>query len=93
VAEFDHLSVERLHDALNEVEDKRAIQRILAAISYNLGVTQRALADRHGASRRTIDGWMDRSSAESLEPTTIVPVTDEDRPGRPRRLSNGQQDE
>jgi transposase len=89
MAKLDHLSVEQLHDALEEVEDKRAIQRILAAISYNDGVTQQTLADRHGVSRRTIYSWMDRFSAESLDPTTIArAATDEDCPGRPRRLSN-----
>jgi transposase len=92
VAKLDHLSVEQLHDALDEVEDKRAIQRILAAISYNDGVTQQTLADRHGVSRRTTYSWMDRFSAESLEPTTIArAATDEGRPGRPRRLSTEQQ--
>jgi transposase len=37
---------------------------------------------------------MDRFSAESLETTTIArAATDEDRPGRPRRLSTEQQNE
>jgi hypothetical protein len=37
---------------------------------------------------------MNRFSAESLEPTTIPrAATDEDRPGRPRRLSNGHREE
>jgi transposase len=90
---LDHLSVEQLHDALEEIEDKRAIQRILAAISYNDGVTQQTLADTT-TSRKTIYSWMGRFSAESLEPTTIARVaTDGDRPGRPRRLSTEQQNE
>jgi transposase len=94
MAKLDNLSVEQLHDALEEVEDKRAIQRILTAISYKDGVTQQTLADRHGVSRRTIYSWMDRFSAESLETTTIArAATDVDRPGRPRRLSNEQQNE
>jgi transposase len=94
MAKLDRLSVEQLHDALDEVEDKRAIQRILAAISYKDGVTQQTLADHHGVSRKTIYSWMDRFSAESLEQTTIARVaTDEDRLGRPRRLTNGQQNE
>jgi transposase len=94
MAKLDHLSVEQLHDALEEVEDKRATQRILAAISYKDGVTQQTLAERHGVSRRTIYSWMDRFSAESFETTTIArAATDEDRPGRPRWLSNEQQNE
>jgi transposase len=92
MAKLDHLSVEQLHDALEDVEDKRAIQRILAAIAYKDGVTQQTLADHHGVSRKTIYSWMNRFSAESLENTAIAQVaTDEDRPGRPRRLTTSQQ--
>jgi transposase len=94
MAKLDHLSVKQLHDALKHIEDKRAIQRILAAISYKDGVTQQTLADRHGVSRKTIYSWMNRFSTESLENTTIAQAaTDEDRPGRPRRLSTEQQSE
>jgi hypothetical protein len=39
IAKLDHRSVEQVYDALDDVEDERAIQRILAAISYNDGVT------------------------------------------------------
>jgi DNA-binding transcriptional regulator LsrR (DeoR family) len=49
---LDHLSVEQLHDALDDVDDKRGVQRIFAAISYKDGVTQRTLADRHDVSRK-----------------------------------------
>jgi transposase len=94
MAKLDHLSVEQLHDALKHIEDKRAIQRILAAISYKDGVTQQTLADRHGVSRKTIYSWMNRFSTESLENTTIArTATDEDCPGRPRRLSNEHRNE
>jgi len=90
--ELDHLSVEQLHDALDDVDDTRAVQRILAAISYKDGVTQQTLADRHGVSRKTVYSWMQRFSPETLEETTIAQAAiDEDRPGRPRRLTNTQQ--
>jgi transposase len=94
MARLEHVSVEQLHEALDEVDDKRAIQRILAAISHKDGVTQRTLADRHDVSQKTIYSWMQRFSPESLEGTTIArAATDADRPGRPRRLREDQQNE
>jgi hypothetical protein len=51
VPELDHLLVTQLHDALKEVDDRRALQRILAAVSLKDGVTQRTLTERHDISR------------------------------------------
>ena len=94
MAELDHLSVEQLHDAIDELDDTRAVQWIIVAISSNDGVTQQTLADRHGVSRKTVYSWMERFSPGSLDETTIPQAaTDEDRPGRPRRLANTQQNE
>jgi transposase len=92
MARLEHVTVEQLHGALDDVDEKRAIQRILAAISYKDGVSKQTLADRHDVSLKTIYSWMDRFSPESLGGTTIAQAaTDADRPGRPRRLTNSQQ--
>jgi transposase len=87
MARLEHVSVEQLHDALDVVDGKRPVQRILAAIAYKDGVTQATLADRHGVSQKTIYSWLQRFTPASLEDTTIAQAaTDADRPGRPRRL-------
>ena len=94
MARLEHLTVEQLHDALDEVNGKRPIQRILAAISYKDGVTQETLADRHGVSQKTIYSWLQRFTPESLDGTTIAQsATDDDRPGRPRRLTDEEQNQ
>jgi len=89
MARLEHLTVEQLHNALDEVDGKRPVQRILAAISYKDGVTQETLAERHGVSQKTIYSWLQRFTPESLDETTIAQAaTDDDRPGRPRRLTD-----
>ena len=42
---LDEISVEELHDALNNAEGKKPTQRLLAAIAYKNGVTQIELAE------------------------------------------------
>ena len=81
---LDEISVEELHDALDNVEGKKPAQRLLAAIAYKNGVTQTELAERHNTGRRTIYSWLKRlDTDESLEQA----VTDAHRSGRNRKLS------
>ena len=69
---LDEISVEELHDALDNVEGKKPAQRLLAAIAYKNGVTQTELAERHNTGRRTIYSWLKRLiRVESLEQTVI----------------------
>jgi len=94
MARLEHLTVEQLHNALDEVDGKRPVQRILAAISYKDGVTQETLAERHGVSQKTIYSWLQRFTTESLDETTIAQAaTDDDRPGRPRRFTDAEQNQ
>ena len=81
---LDEISVEELHDALDNVEGKKPTQRLLAAIAYKHGVTQTELAEWHGTGRRTIHSWLKRlDTDEPLEQA----VTDAHRSGRKRKLS------
>jgi transposase len=84
---LDDISVEDLHDALDTVDGKKQTQRLLAAIAYKNGVTQTELAEWHGVQRKTIYNWLKRLDSGSLEQA----VTDDHSPGRPRRLSQEQQ--
>jgi chromosome segregation and condensation protein ScpB len=45
VDHLDEISVEELQDALDNVEEKKPTQRLLAAIAYKNGVTQTELAE------------------------------------------------
>lgn len=88
---MDHLnevSVEDLQQALDNVEDKKTIQRLLAAIAYKNGVTQTELAEWYGVERRTIYSWLKRlDTDESIERA----LQDDRRAGRPRKLSEEEQ--
>lgn len=83
---LDDISVDDLQQALEEVEGKKAAQRLLAAIAYKNGVTQTELARWHDVRRKTIYNWLERLDTESLQQA----VTDAHRPGRPRKLSSEQ---
>ncbi len=87
---LDEISVEELQDTLDNVEEKKPTQRLLAAIAYKNGVTQTELAKWYDVQRRTIYSWLKRlDTDESLEHA----VTDAHRSGRKRKLSKTQQKE
>jgi len=90
VDHLDEISVEELQRALDNVEEKKPTERLLAAIAYKNGVTQTELAEWYGVQRRTIYSWLTRlDTDESLAEA----VTDDPRSGRNRKLSEKQQSE
>ena len=87
---LDKISVEKLQEALDNVDGKKPTQRLLAAIAYKNGVSQTELAEWYDVQRRTIYSWLKRlDTAESLEQA----VSDAHRSGRKRKLSESRQDE
>jgi len=89
VDHLDEISLETLHDTLDNVEGKKPTERILAAIAYKNGVTQTELAEWYDVQRRTIYSWLKRlDTDEPLEQA----ISDNKRPGRTRKLSTLQQD-
>ncbi|MGM0717960.1 MAG: IS630 family transposase [Halobacteriota archaeon] len=87
---LDEISVEELQDALDNVNEKKPTQRLLAAIAYKSGVTQTELAEWYDVQRRTIYSWLKRlDTDESLEQA----VSDDKRTGRKRKISELQQEE
>ena len=86
---MDHLSdvsIRALQRALDDVDGGKPTQRLVAAIAYKNGVPQTELADWFGVERKTIYNWLRRLETEELAEA----AHDDDRPGRPRKLS-GQQ--
>ena len=87
---LDGISVEELQDALDNVEEKKPTERLLAAIAYKNGITQTELSEWYDVQRRTIYSWLKRlDTDESLEQA----VTDDHRSGRNRKLSESQQEQ
>jgi transposase len=84
---LDEVTVEELQDALDNVEENKPTQRLLAAIAYKNGVTQTELAEWHDTGRRTIYSWLMRfDTDEPLEQA----VSDAHRSGRKRKISESQ---
>jgi len=87
VDHFEQISVDDLHQALDEVKGKKPTLRLTAAIAYKNGVSQTDLAEWYGVQRRTIYSWLKRLEQEPLDQA----VQDDHRSGRPRKLSDDQQ--
>lgn len=83
---LENVTVDELQRALDQVEESKPTQRLLAAIAYKHGVSQTELAEWHGVQRRTIYSWFRRLEAEPLPEA----VADDPRPGRPRKLADSQ---
>jgi len=87
VNHLDEISVEELQNSLDNVNEKKPTQRLLAAIAYKNGVSQTELAEWYDVQRRTIYNWLTRlDTDESLEQA----VSDTKRTGRKRKLSESQ---
>lgn len=90
MSRLDDVPVEDLRAALDEVEEKRPVKRLMVAIAYKHGVTQTDLADWYGVERKTIYNWLTRfDTADGVE-AIVDAARDDVRPGRPRKLSDQQ---
>lgn len=81
------ISVDRLLEALAEVDNAKATKRIMIALAYKDGVSVDTLSARYGLSRSTVYSWLDRFEYRSID----AAVQDDDRPGRPPKLDEQQQ--
>jgi len=81
---LDEVSVEELQDALDNVDEKKPTQRLLAAIAYKNGVTQTELAEWYDVQRRTIYSWLKRLDTDE----SLAQAGSNDKcTGRKRKLS------
>jgi len=87
MVDLDDVTVEELQDALDAVEGKKPVQRLLAAIAYKHGASQTELAAWHDVERRTIYGWLARFDTD--EPLAGA-ATDDPRSGRPGKLDDNE---
>lgn len=84
---LDEVSLDELHDQLEQTEGNKPTQRVLAAIGRKQGATLNKLAQRHNVAEKTIRNWLDRFAERSLSEAPY----DEDRSGRPPKLSESAQ--
>jgi transposase len=89
MAHLEAVTVEELQRALATAEGKKPTQRLITAIAYKHGVTQTELAEWYDVQRRTIYNWLSRFDERPIEEA----ITDDDRPGRPRKLAPDQQEQ
>lgn len=84
--QIERISADDLRGGLDKVEGKKPALRLVAVIAYKEGIPQSTLARWFGVERKTIYHWLRR-----LDPDHIAAsVTDDDRPGRPAKLSDHQ---
>ena len=81
---LDHLTVDELHEQLKRTKGNVPTQRVLAAIGRKQGATLSELAERHTVAEKTIRNWLDRFTDRPLDEAPY----DEDRSGRPAKLSD-----
>lgn len=86
MVQIDEITVNELQQELDSVEKKTPTLRLIAAIAYLNGVTRSELAEWFGGQRKTIYSWLKRLDEGNL-PNAI---RDDNRPGRPRKLSDQQ---
>lgn len=78
------VSADDLRAALADVESAKAAKRLMVALDYKDDVAVATLADRYGVPRSTLYYWLDRFEEQSIADA----VEDEQRPGRPPRLTD-----
>lgn len=86
---LENVSLEELRDQLKRTDEKVPAQRLLAAIGRKQGDTIATLAERHDVTEKTIQNWLARFEDQ---PVDRAPY-DEDRSGRPPKLTDEQRDE
>lgn len=83
---LEEVSMAELHEVLAAVDERTPAERILAAIAYKQGDSKSRLAERHDVSWKTVDSWLARFAERPVERAPY----DEQRPGRPPKLTEEQ---
>lgn len=81
---LNDVSLEELHEQLDETDGNVPTQRVLAAIGRKQGARLDELAERHNIAEKTVRNWLDRFAEEPLAEAPY----DDDRSGRPAKLSS-----
>jgi transposase len=83
---LEEVSMAELHEVLAAVDERTPAERVLAAVAYKQGDSKARLAERHDVSWRTVDSWLTRFVERPVERAPY----DEQRPGRPPKLTEEQ---
>lgn len=86
---LDDIPLNALHNQLEQTTGNKPTQRVLAAIGRKQGATLDTLARRHNVSEKTIRNWLVRFEEQPLNEAPY----DDDRPGRPTKLSDHEQNQ
>lgn len=86
---LDELTLEELQELKENTEGETPQERVLAAIARKQGDNIDRLAERHNVSEKTIRNWLDRFIEKPLEDAPY----DEERSGRPSKLTKDEQKE
>ena len=86
---LDDITLEELQELREQTEGEIPRERVLAAIGRKQGDELETLAERHGVVEKTIRNWLDRFAREPIEQAPY----DEDRPGRPSKLTEEQREQ
>ncbi|MFB6085820.1 MAG: IS630 family transposase [Halodesulfurarchaeum sp.] len=86
---LENLSLEQLHDALDQVDEKKPTQRLMLAISYKQGPSVPMIADWFDLRERLIYRWFNEMEEEPL----MEAIYDDSRPGRPTKLTDEQREQ
>lgn len=89
MAKIDDVCVEDLEAALDEASGKRGTQRLMVAIMYKRGPSVPMIAEWLDMRERTIYNWLDRLEERSIADA----ITDDQRPGRPSKLTETEREE
>jgi transposase len=88
MAQLDDIPKADLWQLLDQIDNSVPIQRVLAAIATKQGDSTSRLADRHDVSQQTIRNWLSRFEDRPLDEAPF----DDSRAGRPRKLTEEEQD-
>jgi len=85
---LESVSLDDLHDALDDATGKKATRRLMVAILYKRGPSVPMIADWFDMREGTVYRWFDRLEAEPVEEA----IRDRPKPGRPPKLTDDQRE-
>lgn len=83
MVDLDHIPIADLQTALADTDSATPTLRLVVALNYKHGLTQTEIAEQYGLARKTVYNWLSRIATQPLTEA----IYDENRPGRPSRLS------
>jgi transposase len=88
MVDLSHVSTDELRRELERIESKTPVLRLIVALNYKHGLTQTEIAEQYGVTRKTVYNWLKRLESRPIREA----ITDDDRPGRPPKLSATQRE-